>query len=102
MQVIVVEENGTPHKLMRNYKPVFKIFARRFNNGCSVLASPDGDLFNPLDSSCNLNKKDNKIGGMFWKLRSCSYECYRQYTIFLRTKNRTPYLMAQRRFRSDF
>lgn len=101
MKVIVVDINGTPHDISKEMKPDFDVLARCSGDRCLVLASNDGDLFDPLDTNCILNKRDKERGGMFWKLRICSKECYRQYTIFLRSKNRTPYLLAQRRFRND-
>jgi hypothetical protein len=72
------------------------------NDRYLVLASNEGDLFDPLDTSNNIHKRDRDRGGMFWRLRQCSKECYKQYSTFLRSKSRTPYLIAQRRFRNDF
>lgn len=101
MKVIVVDINGTPHEIEQGEKPSFDVFARWSGNRFLVLASNDGDLFNPTDTNDNLHKRDRERGGKFWRLRTCSQECYQQYTIFLRSKNRTPYLLAQRRFRND-
>lgn len=101
MKIIVVDRNGTPHEISPGVEPNFDVLARCSTNRCLVLASNNGDLFDLLDTNFNLNKRDKERGGMFWKLRTCSQECYRQYTIFLRSKNRTPYLLAQRRFRND-
>lgn len=102
MNVIVVDINGTPHDIPKETQPDFSVLARRSGNRFLALASGDGDLFNPLDTDANIHKKDRERGGMFWKLRTCSKECYEQYTTFLRSKSRTPYLLAQRRFRNDF
>lgn len=101
MKIIVVDRNGTPHEISPGVKPNFDVLARCSTNRCLVLASNDGDLFDTSDINSNFNKRDKERGGMFWKLRTCSQECYRQYTIFLRSNNRTPYLLAQRRFRND-
>jgi hypothetical protein len=102
MKVIVVDINGTPHEIEKGVQPDFDVLARWSGERYLVLASNDGDLFNPLDINDNIYKRDKERGGLFWKLRTCSQECYQQYTIFLRSQNRTPYLLAQRRFRNDF
>lgn len=110
MKVLVVDINGTPHRIPicecgcenESVLANFDIFARQSNHRYSVLGSNDGDLFDPLDIGNNIHKRDKERGGMFWKLRKCSQECYRDYTAFLRSKNRTPFFLAQRRFRNDF
>ena len=102
MKVIVVDINGTPHEIPEEVQPDFFVLARWSGNRYLTLASNDGDLFDPLDTSSDVNKRDKERGGMFWKLRTCSLECYKQYTVFLRSRSRTPYLLAQRRFRNDF
>lgn len=102
MNVTVVDIEGTPHRIHKEKQPNFTVFARHSGKRYLVLASSDGELFNKLDINDNTNKKDRERGGMFWQLRTCSQECYDQYTIFLRSKSRTPYLLAQRRFRNDF
>ena len=102
MKVTVVDINGTPHIITIGVQPDFDVVARWSGNRYLVLASNEGDLFNPLDASNKIRQRDRERGGFFWKLRTCSQECYQQYTIFLRCKNRTPFLLAQRRFRNDF
>ncbi len=102
MNVIVVDINGTPHEVQKGAQQDFVVLARWSGNRFLAMASNDGDLFNPLDVNDNISKKDKERGGMFWRLRTCSQECYEQYTTFLRSKSRTPYLLAQRRFRNDF
>lgn len=102
MNVIVVDINGTPHSIDQSEKPSFSVLARWSGSRYLALSSNEGDLFDPMNASLKINKRDMERGGMFWKLRTCSKECYDQYTVFLRSKNRTPYLLAQRRFRNDF
>lgn len=102
MKVIIVDINGTPHEVEHGEQPEFDVLARWSGNRYLALASNEGDLFDPMDVNLKINKRDKERGGMFWKLRTCSQECYEQYTIFLRSKNKTPYLLAQRRFRNDF
>ena len=101
MKVIVVDINGTPHEVEKGAQPSFDVLARWSGERYLVLASNEGDLFDPLDVNNSIRKRDRQRGGLFWKLRTCSQECYQQYTTFLRSKNRTPYLLAQRRFRND-
>lgn len=101
MKTIVTDINGTPHEISEGINPDFKVLAKWFGNRYLVMASNDGDLFDPLDSSINISKRDRARGNMFWGLKACSQECYLQYTVFLRSKNRTPYLLAQRRFLND-
>lgn len=102
MKVIIVDINGTPHEIDKESEPDFDVLARWSGNRFLVLTSNDGDLFDTVNINDNITKRDRERGGMFWKLRTCSEECYRQYTNFLRSKHRTPYLLAQRRFRNDF
>ncbi|KKN91280.1 hypothetical protein LCGC14_0221480 [marine sediment metagenome] len=102
MKVVVVDIHGTPREIDGNAKVDFDILARWSGNRYLVLASVEGDLFDPLDTKAGINKLDRERGGKVWELRTCSQECYEQYTVFLRSKNRTPYLVAQRRFRNDF
>lgn len=100
--MVVVDINGTPHTIAKGTTPDFDILARWSGQRYLVLASNNGDLFNPLDISDKIKQRDKERGGLFWKLRACSEECYKQYTTFLRSRNKTPYLLAQRRFRNDF
>lgn len=100
--VIVVDINGTPHEIGSSDIPDFDILARRSENRYMVLASNEGDLFDPFDTGLKIKKRDVERGGMFWRIRTCSKECFAQYTTFLRSKNRTPYILAQRRYRSDY
>lgn len=102
MKVIVVDIHGTPHKIIRDVQPKFDVLARWSGNRFLVTASNEGDLFDPLDINNNIYQRDKERGGLFWKLRTCSQECYQQYITFLRSRNRTPYLLAQRRFHNDF
>ncbi len=102
MKVIVVDTNGTPHAINEDVQPDFSVLARRSSNRCRVMVSNEGDLFNPLAMNASVKKRDRERGGMFWQLKTCSQECYGQYVTFLRSKNKTHYLLAQRRFRNDF
>lgn len=102
MKIVVVDINGTPHKIDEDTEPNFGILAKRSGNRFLVMVSSEGDLFNPLVMGASINKRDRERGGMFWRLKTCSQECYDKYMIFLRSKNKTPYLLAQRRFRNDF
>lgn len=101
MKIIVVDINGTPHDVEKGTDTGFKVFARWSGQRYLVVVSNDGDLFDPQDTNASVHKRDKERGGMFWKLKTCSQECYQQYTTFLRSKNRVHYLLAQRRFRND-
>ena len=101
MIVTVIDKHGTPHRIDKEVKPIFDVLARQSGNRYLVLASNDGDLFDP-SGSASRKERDRKRGGMFWKLRTCGQKCYDQYIIFLRSKNRTPYILSQRSFRNDF
>lgn len=100
-KVTVVDINGTPHRIDKGTQPDFPVLARWSGNRYLVLASNDGDLYDPVGKDKNLQKRDRKRGGLLWRLKTCSKECYDQYTTFLRSGNRTPYILAQRRFRND-
>ena len=101
MNVLVVDINGTPHKISKGSKSGFDVLAKCSGHRYLVLASIDGELFNPIDNNHKINKRDMERGGLVWKLRTCSKECYRDYTVFLRSKNKVPHTLAQRRFRND-
>jgi hypothetical protein len=101
MKVRVVDITGVPHDISIDEEPDFDVLAKWTGNRFLVLASNDGDLFDPLNSSSDIKKRDRERGGLFWKLKTCSQECYQNYTSFLRSKNRTPYTLAQRRFCND-
>lgn len=98
MNVTVVDIHGTPHKIDRETKPIFDVLARQSGDRYLVLVSNDGNLFDPQNVSMNRREKDRKRGGMFWRLQTCSQKCYEDYVTFLKSKNRTPYILAQRRF----
>jgi len=106
--MIVVDVHGTPHRVDNRESPDYKIrpdckiCAKNTGTRYLVLASSSGDLFDPTDSNNNINKRNKERGAPFWQLQRCSEECYKLYTSFLRTRNRTPLLIAQRRFRNDF
>lgn len=101
MKVMVVGATGTPHEISIEDKPDFNVLARRLGDKFSVLASKKGNLFDPLNSNNNFNERDEEHGGLFWRLSTCSQECFFNYTSFLRSRHRTPYIFAQRRFRND-
>ena len=102
MKVIVVDINGTPHQIDDSENPAFHVLARKSGERYLVLASNENDLFNPLDIKVKINQHDNQRGCPFWNLVTCSRECYEHYTSFLRSRNRTPFLIAQRRVWNDF
>jgi hypothetical protein len=101
-KIIVVDINGTPHEIENDTQPEFDVLARWSGNRYLVLVSNEGDLFSPVDPQAQIDKRDKERGGMFYRLKTCSQACYSQYTMFLRSKNRTHYLLAQRRFLNDF
>lgn len=102
MNTTIVDIGGTPHSVSGDAKVAFNVFAKWVGSRYMVMASKDGDLFNPSNIDHNLHKKDRERGELFWQLRTCSKGCYRDYTVFLRSKNNVPYTLAQRRFRHDF
>ena len=101
MKIIVVDINGTPHETSDGTRLDFDVMAIWSGSRFLVLASNDGNLYDPLDTNNRTNKRDRERGGLFWNLKTCSEECYKQYTVFLRSKNRTPFILAERRFRND-
>jgi len=103
MKTIVVDINGTPH-IVDNISLLshLAVLASQSGNRFMVLSSNEGNLFNPTDPQDRIDKPDKERGGKFYRLRSCSQLCYTQYGAFLRSKNRTHYILAQRRFSSDF
>jgi hypothetical protein len=102
IEMVVIDIHGTPHEIPKTQKLSFDVYAKWSGNKYRVLASNDGNLFDILDANNNIHRKDKERGGSFWVLRTCSKECYEQYVAFLRSRNRTPFILAQRRFRNDF
>lgn len=100
---IFVDIHGTPHRALSNAHCDFDILAKKLNNSkYFILVSNDGDLFDPTNIKVSIKQPDRQRGGRFWRLRRCSLKCYMEYTSFLRSKNRTPYILAQRSFINDF
>ncbi len=97
----IIDIHGTPHLAQRGESFDFDVFAKQDGNNYLVLASNDADLFDPTRNGISIKSRDKKRGSMFWKLRICSEDCYNEYVAFLRSKNRTPYLLAQRRFLNE-
>ena len=62
MKVIVVDINGTPHEIDQGINPDFNVLARWSGNRYLVLASNEGDLFDPLDINVNISKRDKERG----------------------------------------
>lgn len=100
--MILIDIDGTPHIVDNDTEKTFDVLAKSTQNRFFVMSSGDRDLFNPLDTSINIFKRDFERGEKFWQLRSCSKKCYEQYIIFLRSKSKTPYVLAQRRLRNGF
>ena len=98
---ILIDIHGTPHKHHRGEElPIAlnKIIAKMIPGNNYVLSSISGELFNPLQD--NETKKDRDRGGKYYRLRRCSKDCYDSYVVFLRSKNRTHFIVAQRRLLS--
>jgi len=100
--MIVVDKNGTPYRLSTGETVDFDVLAKALKNRFMIMVSNEGELFNPMDYRHDLRDKDNKRGRSLWNLKKCSRECYYKYVEFLRSKNKTPYLVARRRFQNDF
>jgi len=97
-----IDINGTPHLKSKidNINNI-KIVAKQSNDNYYILSSSDGELFNPITDSKSFSKKDDERGGRFYKLNKCSKETYNFYVSYLRSKNNTQLILAQRRFISE-
>jgi hypothetical protein len=101
MKTIIIDINGTPYDSIN--KPLENIAAKNIDDKFfMILSNPNGNLFNPMEIGVNIKQRDRERGGLYWRLHTCSRECFDQYTAFLRSKNRTHYLISQRRFLNDF
>lgn len=91
--MIFVTRDGVP----RRSPPASEtVFAKAGTDGvCYVLCSVDGRLFNPFTMN-NVNRQDRERGEAMFKLRKCSQKCYQYYITFLRTKNHTHFVIAER------
>lgn len=95
-----IDIHGTPHRqrngryLLIDFKPV----ARQTKMAHFILASTEGVVFNPNDIGMDRFGKDDIRGGPLFKLQKCTKKCYESYKQFLRTKNKTHLIVAERRF----
>ncbi len=105
MKKILIDKNGTPYAWDNDVDEDAPIEEREVvaQESCleiprfQVLSSREGKLFNPYDSSININKKDQQQGGRFhFNLRQCTPLCYESYTAFLRSGNQTHLILSQR------
>jgi hypothetical protein len=104
-QRVLVDIHGTPHvyhieDVVGLKKPPIKltdVVAKKTPVSTYVLASPEGKLFDPTNPSLSMTKKDRDRGGRYFRLKKCSFSCYNMYVQFLRTKNLTHFIVAQRR-----
>lgn len=99
--IIITDKTGGIHQFdndnISNFNPN-DVYAKKSSNGCFVLASDEGDLFNILDSTYYRLEKDKDKGKLKFHLRKCSEECYNNYSRFLRTKNLVDFHCARRSF----
>lgn len=98
---INIDMNGTPHRGDKKLSSGQKWLAQTIGNSYWVMISSDGLLFNPLDSSESLSKKDKERGKLFYTLERCGVICYNYYVNFLRTKHKTHLILAQRNFDTE-
>ena len=97
---ILIDIHGTPHKYCHGELPIplHETVAKKIPENNYVLSSASGELFNPLQD--DRKKRDKDRGGKYYILRRCSKDCYNLYVVFLRSKNRTHFIIAQRRLLS--
>ena len=95
-----IDTNGTPHKRVDGEKNSQKWAAQKIGNSFWVMISSEGFLFNPIDLSENLTKIDKERGRPFYTMQKCGQLCYDAYVHFLRSKNRTNLVIAQRAFQN--
>ena len=114
---IFIDINGTPHSFdpdqdeqpLREREVVAKAIVSQ-SDGMTiryfVLVSQRGVLFNPLEPGTNINRIDRQRTGLSsiydYNLRKCSKQCHTDYVTFLRSKNKTHLLIAQRRAYDEF
>lgn len=99
---INIDINGTPFKATKKRDSDKKWFAKKIGNSYLVMVSSEGFLFNPLDTSENINKIDKERGKDFYTLQKCSFKCYTYYINFLRSKQRTNLILAERSLREGY
>lgn len=92
---IVVDINGTPHRVLLEE---LETYAYTEGKSHYVLVSNDGELFNPLEKNHNRLKKDKERGCKFFNLSKCTKKCYEYYLSFLKSKNRVSLTIAQRSY----
>lgn len=95
---INIDINGSPFRGDKPKATGQTWLAQKIGNTYWVMISNEGYLFNPLDLSERLSKRDRERGGMFFQLRKCRQMCYDYYTAFLKSRNRTHLVLAQRSF----
>jgi len=115
MKVTLVDINGTPHcydrpvekSPLKTRSVVAKQIHPEERNRAMywVLASNDDELFNPNTVGADMNRQDRPgyvQARYVYNLRKCSEECYSSYVTYLRSKNATHFIVAQRRFSHGF
>lgn len=100
----LIDVNGTPYKYLVGENlpiPLCKVVAKQIPTATFVLTSSEKGLFNPLEIDANLMKRDRIRGGRYYRLKRCGKSCYNSYVEFLRSKNRTHFILAQRRLLNE-
>ena len=95
-----IDVNGTPHKGNKKATAGQKWVAQKISNSYWVMVSSEGFLFNPLNLSESLSKIDKERGRPFFTLQKCGPICFEAYVNFLRGKNKTNLVIAQRNFQN--
>lgn len=91
-----IDTNGTPYKGNKKATAGQKWVAQKIGNSYWVMVSVEGFLFNPLDLTENLSKIDKERGKPFYSMQQCGALCFDAYVHFLRSKNKTNLVIAQR------
>jgi hypothetical protein len=95
-----IDKNGTPFKGNKKAAAGQKWVAQKIGKSFWVTVSSEGFLYNPLDLSDSLSKIDKERGKPFYNMQKCGQVCFDAYVHFLRSKNRTNLVIAQRAFQN--
>lgn len=93
---VVVDRHGVPHHVTSRTIKIPISFACHYRIGIKI-----GGTKVAVDSNGNLLNPQQYHFEDWHGMHKCNLDCYKWYTMFLRSKNYTHFLIARRRFTNE-
>lgn len=94
----VINKEGVPHQ-SSELAPEAVIAVSNNAKKFHVRVNVDGLLYDPKDhNTCLMSKGKSELSENKYMLKPCTEACFRYYTMYLRTKNHTHMVIAQREY----